>query len=387
MMPSCQHLVKTSFFGRGAVSLLIPELKQMKARRALIVTDGFLYKSGATEYVGRALEQAGVAYAVYHEVQPNPTVTVVQECITAAKMLQVDLLVAVGGGSAIDTAKAASIVVANGGTVEQYEGVGKSKVPGIPIIAVNTTAGTGSECTTFYIVTDPVRHSKMAMVDPNCMVTIAVNDIELMMSMPPKLTAATGLDALTHAIEALLARGATPLTDKDALWAMETVWMWLPKAVRNGQDEEARTQMAYAEYTAGMAFSNAGLGMVHALAHALGGHSNLPHGVCNAVLLPYVTAYNISASSEIRARIPRISRALSLPDSRPETLVKSLHRMAADLGIPPTLREVGGVEPSAFGELADLALRDACMADNLVLPSREDVIRVYQKAWDGRLEA
>ena len=136
-----------------------------------------------------------------------------------------------------------------------------------------------------------------------------------------------------------------------------------------------------------MAFSNAGLGIVHALAHALGGHSNLPHGVCNAVLLPYVTAYNISASSEIRARIPRISRALSLPDSRPETLVKSLHRMAADLGIPPTLREVGGVEPSAFGELADLALRDACMADNLVLPSREDVIRVYQKAWDGRLEA
>ncbi len=376
--------VKTSFFGRGAVSLLVPELKKMGVRRALIVTDSFLYKSGAADYVGKALSEAGLEYAVYYQVQPNPTVTVVNECITAARMLQVDLLVAVGGGSAIDTAKATSIVTANGGRVEDYEGVNRSAKPGIPIVAVNTTAGTGSECTSFYIVTDPVRHSKMAMVDPNCMVTIAVNDVELMMSMPPKLTAATGLDALTHAIEAVLAKGANPMTDRDALWAMETVWEYLPRAVRNGRDEEARTRMAYAEYSAGMAFSNAGLGMVHAMAHALGGHSNLPHGVCNAVLLPYVIEFNAGHSHEARERLARISGALSMPDARPYTLVQELRRTAAELGIPRTLKELGGVTPEDFRDLADLALRDTCMADNLYMPDREEVTGVYLNAWSGK---
>ncbi|MBR6164358.1 MAG: iron-containing alcohol dehydrogenase [Clostridia bacterium] len=376
--------VKTSFFGKGAVSLLIPELKKMGVSRALIVTDPFLYQSGAADYVGEALSKAGLAYAVYHQVQPNPTVTVVNECITAAKLLQIDLLVAVGGGSAIDTAKAASIVTANGGRVEDYEGVNRSAKPGIPIVAVNTTAGTGSECTSFYIVTDPVRHSKMAMVDPNCMVTVAVNDIELMMSMPPKLTASTGLDALTHAIEALLAKGANPMTDRDALWAMETIWEYLPRAVRNGRDEEARTRMAYAEYAAGMAFSNAGLGMVHAMAHALGGHSNLPHGVCNAVLLPYVIDFNAQHSAEARERMPRISAALSLPDGRPYTLVQALRRTAAEMGIPGTLKEMGGVSREDFGDLAGLALKDACMADNLYTPSADEVISVYENAWTGK---
>ena len=380
-MVSRLNSVKTSFFGRGAVRLLGPELKKMNIHRALVVTDPFLYKSGAADYVGRALEEAGIGYAVFHQVQPNPTVDVVNQCILAARTLAVDLLVAVGGGSAIDTAKATSIVVANGGRVEDYEGVNKSARPGLPIVAVNTTAGTGSECTTFYIVTDPSRRTKMAMVDPNCMVTVAVNDIELMMSMPPKLTASTGLDALTHAVEAVLAKGATPLTDRDALWAIRTVWTWLPEAVRDGKNEEAREQMAYAEYVAGMAFSNAGLGMVHAMAHALGGYSNLPHGVCNAVLLPFVTAFNASASAEVRARIPRIAEAMRLRDSRPETLVDALKTRAADLGITPSLRAVGGVTPDAFGALADLALHDACMADNLITPTREQVIQVYRDAY------
>lgn len=279
------NAVKTSFFGKGAIRLLGPELQKMGIRRALLVTDRFLYDSGAAARVGQVLSDAGVEYAVYYNVQPNPTVQVVNDCIAAARTLQVQLLVALGGGSAIDTAKAASIVVACGGTVEQYEGENKSSKPGLPIVAVNTTAGTGSECTSFYIVTDPVRHSKMAMVDPNCMVSIAVNDTDFMSSMPPKLTAATGMDALTHAIEAALSRNANPLTDKDAYWAMQAIVQNLPRAVANGQDEAARTMMAYAENVAGMAFSNAGLGMVHAMAHALGGHYNLPHGVCNAVLL------------------------------------------------------------------------------------------------------
>ena len=202
--------------------------------------------------------------------------------------------------------------------------------------------------------------------------------------MPPKLTASTGLDALTHAIEALLAKNATPMTDRDALWAMETVWKWLPRAVRNGQDEEARTQMAYAEYSAGMAFSNAGLGMVHAMAHALGGHSNLPHGVCNATLLPYVVEFNAEHSAEARDRMPRISRALSLPDERPYTLVRALLTMSMELGIPRTLKEMSGVSPADFDPLAELALKDACMADNLYTPTKEEVVTVYENAWSGK---
>ena len=305
------NAVKTSFFGKGAIRLLGPELQKMGIRRALLVTDRFLYDSGAAARVGQVLSDAGVEYAVYYNVQPNPTVQVVNDCIAAARTLQVQLLVALGGGSAIDTAKAASIVVACGGTVEQYEGENKSSKPGLPIVAVNTTAGTGSECTSFYIVTDPVRHSKMAMVDPNCMVSIAVNDTDFMSSMPPKLTAATGMDALTHAIEAALSKNANPLTDKDAYWAMQAIVQNLPRAVANGQDEAARTMMAYAENVAGMAFSNAGLGMVHAMAHALGGHYNLPHGVCNAVLLPYVLAFN-SRSPVCRERFITIAAAMGL---------------------------------------------------------------------------
>ena len=288
------NAVKTSFFGKGAIRLLGPELQKMGIRRALLVTDRFLYDSGAAARVGQVLSDAGVEYAVYYNVQPNPTVQVVNDCIAAARTLQVQLLVALGGGSAIDTAKAASIVVACGGTVEQYEGENKSSKPGLPIVAVNTTAGTGSECTSFYIVTDPVRHSKMAMVDPNCMVSIAVNDTDFMSSMPPKLTAATGMDALTHAIEAALSKNANPLTDKDAYWAIQAIVQNLPRAVANGQDEAARTMMAYAENVAGMAFSNAGLGMVHAMAHALGGHYNLPHGVSG------ITAHQHSRTGHCR---------------------------------------------------------------------------------------
>ncbi|MCI9243751.1 MAG: iron-containing alcohol dehydrogenase, partial [Lawsonibacter sp.] len=274
--------VKTSLFGRGAIQLLGPELRRMEVGRALVVTDRFLYESGAAARVGEVLSQAGVEYAVFYQVQPNPTVQVVEDCAAAIRGLSAQLLVALGGGSAIDTAKAAAILAANGGRLEDYEGENKSSVPGVPIAAVNTTAGTGSECTDFYIVTDPVRRTKLAMVDVNCMVSIAVNDIDFMMSMPPGLTAATGMDALTHAIEAVLSRGASPLTDKDALWAVEQIVRYLPRAVADGGDEEARSMMAYAEYAAGMAFSNAGLGMVHAMAHALGGRYNLPHGVCNA---------------------------------------------------------------------------------------------------------
>lgn len=381
--------VRLSLFGRGAIRQLPTELKKMGIHRALIVTDRFLYDSGVADRVGAALLAGDVEYAIYYQVQPNPTIAVVNECIEAAKALEVDLLVAVGGGSAIDTAKAVSIVTANGGRVEDYEGVAKSHRAGLPIVAVNTTAGTGSEVTSFYIVTDPVKHSKMAMVDTNCMVRIAVNDVDFMMSMPPKLTAATGMDALTHAIEALLARRATPYTDKDALWAMETIYRYLPAAYADGQNEEARTMMAYADHAAGMAFSNAGLGMVHAMAHALGGTYNLPHGVCNAVLLPYVLEFN-GASQEAARRFERIVHAFHLPGAEHmsgslavNAGIEAIRELSHRVGIPQSLSGFQEVRQEDFASLASLAMKDTCMSDNLIMPDVEEVVSVYNRAYMG----
>lgn len=217
------NAVTTSFFGRGSIGLLPGELKKRGYRRGLIVTDRFLFEHKAADRVGEQILAAGAEYAVFYLVQPNPTIQVVNDCIQAAKALEVDFLVAVGGGSAIDTAKAVSIVIANGGRVEDYEGVDLSARPGLPIVAVNTTAGTGSEVTSFYIVTNPATHSKMCIMDTNCMVSIAVNDVDFMMTMPPGLTASTGMDAMTHAIEAVLSVRATPFTDKDAMWAIRVI--------------------------------------------------------------------------------------------------------------------------------------------------------------------
>ena len=356
--------VKTGFFGRGSVRMLGPEVAKLGARRALIVTDGFLAGSGAADRVRAVLEASGLRCDLFAGVQPNPTVQVVEDCIGQARACGAEVLVAVGGGSAIDTAKAASIVLANGGRVEDYEGVGRSRKPGIPVAAVNTTAGTGSECTAFYIVTDPSRGSKMAMIDPNCMVAVAVNDIDFMISMPPKLTAATGMDALTHAIEAACASGANPYTDHDAYWAITAVTRFLPRAVRDGNDLEAREMMAYAENIAGM----------------------VPHGVCNAVLLPFVLDFHCR-DARLRARLTRVAEAMELPERSPEAVVRRTRAMAEELGIPVTLREAaeGRLTPEAFPALADLALRDSCMTTNLITPSRQEVIDTYQRAWDGRL--
>ncbi|MBQ0059242.1 MAG: iron-containing alcohol dehydrogenase [Lachnospiraceae bacterium] len=376
--------VKTSFFGKGATQLLTEELQKRGYHRVLIVTDNFLFESKVAERVGDYVLKANVEYAIYYEVKPNPTTDIVYECLEAARALNVDMLIAVGGGSAIDTCKAVSILMANGGKVEDYEGVNKSSKRGLPIAAINTTAGTGSEVTAFYIVTDPVRHSKMCMVDPNCMVDIAINDTDFMMSMPPKLTAATGMDAMTHSIEAALTPQSTPLTDKDAYWAITTIKDYLPRAVANGNDLEAREMMAYAEYVAGMAFSNAGLGMVHAMAHSLGGFYNLPHGVCNAILLPYVMEFN-GRDSRSYSRFEKIAVALGLGQLKAEDAVRSvvayIRGLSEQVGIPKKLSELGKVDPKDFDALAKLALADACMAANMVSPTQQMVVDTYRAAF------
>ena len=377
-MPERINAVKTTFFGKGAVKLLGPELKQTGIKRALLVTDRGLYQSGLAARIADVLSDAGIEYAVYYDVKPNPSVQVVNECLAAARAIDAKVLIALGGGSAIDTAKAVSIVMANGGRVEQYEGINKSVRAGLPIVAVNTTAGSGSECTNYYVVTDPVRQSKMAMEDVNCMVSIAVNDTDFMRSMPPKLTAATGMDALTHAIEAVFSKGATPITDKDAIWAIDAVINNLPTAVHNGADEHARTMMAYAENVAGMAFSNAGLGMVHAMAHALGGHYNLPHGICNAVLLPYVLSFDAEHMA-FDERFLTVAHAMGEQDAN--GVIAKIISMNADIGIPARLSELEGVKPEDFKELAALAMHDTCMQSNLIAVTNQEVIAVYTKAY------
>ena len=379
-MPERINAVKTTFFGKGAVRLLGPELKKTGIRRALLITDRGLYQSGLADKVARVLSDAGIEYAVYYNVKPNPTVLTVNECLAAARAIDAGVLIALGGGSAIDTAKAVSIVMANGGRVEQYEGVNKSIHAGLPLVAINTTAGSGSECTNYYVVTDPVRKTKMAMEDINCMVSIAVNDIDFMSSMPPKLTAATGMDALTHAIEAIFSKEATPITDKDAVWAIDTIISCLPRAVQNGADEHARTMMAYAENVAGMAFSNAGLGMVHAMAHALGGHYNLPHGVCNAVLLPYVLRFDMGRMA-FEDRFRTVAKAMGLVTA--EEVIDKIADLNGRIGIPARLSELEGVKPEDFKELAALAMHDTCMQSNLIEVSNQDVIMVYNAAFGG----
>lgn len=379
--------VPLSLFGKGSIALLPGELRKKRYRRALIVTDRFLYDSGVADKVGARLLEADIEYAIYYDVLPNPTVSVVNECINAALTLQVDLLVAVGGGSPIDTCKAVSIVAANGGRVEDYEGEGKSSEKGIPIAAINTTAGTGSEVTSFYIVTDQKRHSKMCMIDPNCMVSIAVNDPDFMMSMPKGLTAATGMDALTHGVEAALTWKATALTDKDALWAIKTIKDYLPEAVEHGENTRAREMMAYGEYTAGMAFSNGGLGMVHAMAHSLGGFYNLPHGICNAVLLPYVMEYN-GRYEKTHEKYRQIAKALGIPGAKELTgrqaavqCVECIRNLSKRVGIPEHLAELK-VDPGDFEALSRLALKDACMEANPVQPELRQVMEVYKKAYE-----
>ncbi len=381
--------VQTSFFGEGSICQLPAELRKRNLKRALIVTDQFLYESGTATRVGDELLKAGVEYAIYYKVLPNPTIDVINECIAAARALEVDFLVAVGGGSAIDTAKAVGIVITNGGEVEQYEGVNKSKKPSLPIVAVNTTAGTGSEVTTFYVVTNPKNHSKMVMVDSNCMVSIAINDSGFMRSMPKKLTAATGMDAMTHAIEAVLARDATPLTDKDALWAIRTIKNYLPRAVKDGNDMESRNMMAYAAYTAGMAFSNGGLGMVHAMAHSLGGLYNLPHGVCNSILLPYVMEFN-GKSPLVQKRFQLIAEALELPGSgemSPEAATKAcveyIRKLCRQVEIPESFQEFN-IRKEDFNALAQLSLADTCMPANPVQPTKDEIIEIYTLACQSR---
>ncbi|HFD2030246.1 TPA: L-threonine dehydrogenase [Clostridium perfringens] len=358
------------------------QVVELGFKKALIVTDKVLGQIGIVKKVTDVLDNKSIEYAIYDETKPNPTVKNVNDGLALLKEKECDFVISLGGGSAHDCAKGIALLATNGGEIKDYEGVDKSKKPQLPMVGINTTAGTGSEMTLFAIITDEERHIKMALVDKHLTPIIAVNDPMLMLAMPKSLTAATGMDALTHAIEAYVSTSATPITDACAEKAIELISNYLVNAVENGEDVEARDMMAYAEYLAGMAFNNASLGYVHAMAHQLGGFYNLPHGVCNAILLPHVQEYNKATSASRLAKIAKImgGNIEGLTDEQGADLcIDMIKSLSQTVGIPEGLG-VLGVKESDFETLATNALNDACSLTNPRKGNLEEVIAIFKKA-------
>ncbi len=376
------YMPTLSLMGEGCLQTLKTEIPSLGFKKALIVTDANLLEVGLVDHVTKLLEEIDVDYHIYADVKPNPTVTNVNDGIKAYEENNCDFTISFGGGSSHDCAKGMCIVLANGGAIEDYEGVDVSKKVQTPLIAINTTAGTASEMTVFTIITDETRHVKMAIVDKHILPIIAVNDPLVMHAMPKGLTAATGMDALTHAIEAYVSTAATPVTDACAQKAIELIVKSLKDAVKDGSDNEARSNMAYAEYLAGMAFSNASLGYVHAMAHQLGGFYDLPHGVCNAILLPHVQRYNLQVCADRLADIAKfmgIDTTNLSNDAAADACIEYIVNLSTEIGIPSGLTELG-VKEEDFDTLADNALKDACGLTNPIQPSHEDVVKIFKEA-------
>lgn len=382
MAVSTFYIPSVNKIGAGCLADAVSSMKDFGFHKALIVTDSILNQLGVVDKVSKLLTEAGISSVVYDGTAPNPTVENVEAGLALLKEHQCDCVISLGGGSPHDCAKGIALVASNGGKIADYEGVDRSAKPQLPLISINTTAGTASEMTRFCIITDTARHIKMAIVDKNVTPLLSVNDSELMIGMPKGLTAATGMDALTHAVEAYVSIAANPITDACALKAVTMISGSLRKVVDNGGDATERENMAYAQFLAGMAFNNASLGYVHAMAHQLGGFYNLPHGVCNAVLLPHVQAYNIQAAA---GRLKDIAQAMGVDVSAmsdeqgAKACIEEIRKMAKDVGIPAGLKELG-VKEEDFKTLAENALKDACAITNPVQGSESDVIELFRQA-------
>ncbi len=369
------HIPALNLMGAGSVQKAVDAMQARGFRRTLIVTDGGLVKAGLVAQVQNQLQAADIQSFVFDGVQPNPTTANVGAGLALLREKNGDSVISLGGGSPHDCAKAIALVAVNGGQIQDYEGVDKSAKPQLPLVAINTTAGTASEMTRFCIITDESRHIKMAIVDKHTTPILSVNDPETMLGMPASLTAATGMDALTHAVEAYVSTAANPITDACALKAVSLIAANLRAAVGNGQDMAARENMAYAQFLAGMAFNNASLGYVHAMAHQLGGFYDLPHGVCNAVLLPHVQAFNARVAS---ARLADVAVALGVEASA-EAALAAIRQLAADVGIPAGLTQLG-VKDEDIATLAANALKDACGLTNPIQPTQAEVEAIYRAA-------
>ena len=376
---STYYVPSINIMGAGCLQELGPAISDLGFKKALVVTDKFLVSCGIAEKVTNVLKEQNIEFVIYDEVLPNPTCEVVNNGLIELKRHECDFVVSIGGGSPQDTAKAVALLATNGGDIRTYEGVNVTKNKALPIVALNTTAGTSSEVTINYVITDEERHVKMVMVDKNSLVTITVNDPELMVNKPAALTAATGMDALTHAIETLVTPGAYAVTDATALDAVKIIFEYLPRAVKNGQDIEAREQMVYAIFLGGIAFSNAGLGNVHAMAHQLGGIYNLPHGVCNAMLLPHVEEVN---AKHVPEKFVAIAKVLDYDvkgksaDECAAYVIERIKELSKEVGIPQTLEELG-VKDIDLDLLADNAMKDICAPGNPVEFTKEQIKELF----------
>ncbi|MGC9561776.1 MAG: iron-containing alcohol dehydrogenase [Brachymonas sp.] len=371
-----------NLLGAGALDEAVRQLGESGFRKALIVTDAALARMGLAQTLADKLTAKGIASTVFDGVQPNPTIGNVNAGLAMLHEAQCDLVISLGGGSAHDCAKGVALVASNGGAIADYEGLDKSAKPQLPLLAINTTAGTASEMTRFTIITDESRHVKMAIVDKHVTPFMSVNDPELMEGMPAGLTAATGMDALTHAVEAYVSTAASPITDACAVKAVALIARYLPVAVKEPHNKEAREQMAYAQFLAGMAFNNASLGYVHAMAHQLGGFYNLPHGVCNALLLPHVQAFNLQAAGGKLGEIGTL-----LQDNNPDLAgldtIPAIKKLADIVGIPKSLEELG-VKRDDFDTLAANALKDVCGLTNPVQAGHTEIVGIFEAAFGPR---
>lgn len=368
--------------GPGALKEAILEAKKLNLGKALIVTDKVLYKNGIVKQVTDELDNQNMTYEIYTDVNQNPTTANVHNGLRAYKENNCNYIISLGGGSPQDTGKAIGILVTNGGNIVDYDGAFKSKNKSVPIVAINTTAGTASEVTINYVITDENRKLKMVMVDPNSLATIAVNDPQLMIKKPASLTAATGMDALTHAIEAYVTKGAYELSDTLALEAIKLIGESLDNAVKNGENLEARSKMAWGSYIAGLSFSNCGLGIVHSLAHQLGAEYDIPHGVANAILLSDVMEYNLSSNYE---KFSKIAEALGrnienkTTEEKAMEAVFAVRELARTVGIPKLSETKFKVED--IKKLAKQAHEDICAGGNPREASVEDLMEIYSKVY------
>lgn len=379
-------LNETSYHGAGAIKEIVTEVKNRGFKKALVVTDADLVKFNVVKKVTDLLDGADLAYEVYDKVEANPTVKMVQDGVAMFKEVGADYLIAIGGGSPQDTAKGIGIIINNPeyADVVSLEGTAPTKHKSVPMIAVATTAGTAAEVTINYVITDTEKKRKFVCVDPHDIPVVAIVDPDMMSSMPKGLTAATGMDALTHAIEGYTTLGAWELADTLNLKAIELISRSLRSAVEN--DDKGREDMALGQYVTGMAFSNVGLGVVHGMAHPLGAFYGTAHGIANAVLLPYVMEYNKDYTGEKFREIARAMGVEGVDNMTKEeyraAAIAAVEQLSKDVGIPHTLKEID-VKEEDLEALAEAAMADVCTGGNPRTCNYEEVLAVYKKAYNG----
>ncbi|MCC8197689.1 MAG: lactaldehyde reductase [Tannerellaceae bacterium] len=376
-------LNEVSYFGPGAREVLPEEITRLGGSKAFVVTDSDLIRFGVAGKVLEILDKATIPYTLFSDFKANPTVTNVQAGVAAYAASGADFIIALGGGSSIDTAKAVGIITNNPdfSDVVSLEGTAPTRKKSVPVIALPTTAGTAAEVTINYVITDEVNEKKMVCIDPNDIPAVAIVDAELMYTLPKSLTAATGMDALTHAIEGLITKGAWEMSDMFEIKAIEMITQYLETAVNYPENAEARNGMAVAQYIAGMAFSNVGLGAVHGMAHPLGAIFDIPHGVANALLLPVVMEYNVPAALDKYVDIARAMNAYTPGMSKEEAATASVEAVKAlslKVGIPQRLSELG-IQEEDLAKLADSAITDVCTPGNPREITRNDIYALYKK--------